>query len=123
MQVSNEIIKILDYLGEKFGVAIDWTASNVMPFVNQLMEKYISWEISTSTAWIVICSIFFLVCVLWTILDFSNDWSDGLCLIATMPIIAFTIIGIIIQIFDILRCINFPELQIFNYVKSLVESK
>lgn len=107
-------------MGAKFGVTIDWTSSNVMPFVNQLMEKYISWEISTSIAWIVIASIVLLLSIVFGILDLSNDWTDGCSFILIIPLV-FTIIMLIrIQIFDIIRCVEFPELQIFEYVKSLI---
>lgn len=30
--MSEEVIKILDALAEKFGLAIDWTSANVLPY-------------------------------------------------------------------------------------------
>lgn len=33
MQVSDQIIEVLNYLGEKLGVTIDWTSENVLPYV------------------------------------------------------------------------------------------
>ena len=48
MTVSSEIIEVLDYLGEKFGIAIDWTSNNVLPYLQALVDKFIKWEISTS---------------------------------------------------------------------------
>lgn len=54
MQISKEIIEVLDYIGNKFGLAIDWSSENVMPYIEQLCSKYISWEIATSIAWIAI---------------------------------------------------------------------
>lgn len=37
--MSEEIIKILDHIGSKFGVAIDWTDKNVMPYLQELADK------------------------------------------------------------------------------------
>lgn len=54
MTISSEIIKVLDYLGEKFGIAIDWTSKNVLPYLQALVDKFIKWEISTSIVWIVL---------------------------------------------------------------------
>lgn len=33
MEVSKQIIEVLDNLCEKFGVVIDWNAKNVLPYV------------------------------------------------------------------------------------------
>ena len=56
MTVSSEIIEVLDYLGEKFGIAIDWTSNNVLPYLQALVDKFIKWEISTSIVWIAIAA-------------------------------------------------------------------
>lgn len=43
--MSNEIIKVLDNLAERFGVAIDWTAQNVMPYLQDLYGRIIDYRI------------------------------------------------------------------------------
>lgn len=35
--MSNEVIKVLDHICDKFGIAIDWSSSNVMPYLQDLM--------------------------------------------------------------------------------------
>ena len=52
--MSEEIIKILDALAEKFGLAIDWTSANVIPYLQQLCGKYITYEIAISIVWMLI---------------------------------------------------------------------
>ena len=32
--MSQQIIEVLDYLFEKFGIAIDWTSENIMPYIH-----------------------------------------------------------------------------------------
>ena len=49
--MSEEIIKVLDALAEKFGVAVDWTSANVIPYLEQLCGKYVNYEIATSVIW------------------------------------------------------------------------
>lgn len=59
--MSEEIIKVLDNLAERFGVAVDWTSINVIPYLQELCSKYITYEIATSVTWLVIgilCLIF-----------------------------------------------------------------
>ena len=38
--MDNKVIEVLDYMGEKLGIAIDWTAENVMPQVTEFIERY-----------------------------------------------------------------------------------
>lgn len=119
MTISNEIINVLDFLGKKFGMAIDWTSSNVIPYVQQLMEKYISWEIATSTAWCIIGGILVIISVVLMICDRCFYW-DGLGVI--FGVVGCLVSGgiILAQIFDIIRCVHFPELQIVDYIQYLI---
>ena len=34
--MSDEVVKILDALADKFGIAINWTSANVIPYLQQL---------------------------------------------------------------------------------------
>ena len=59
--MSEEIIKVLDALAEKFGLAVDWTSANVIPYLEQLCGKYVNYEIVTSVIWLlfgIVCLIF-----------------------------------------------------------------
>lgn len=117
MQVSDQIIQVLDYIGKKLGLTIDWTSENVLPYVQTLCNKYINWEIATSIIWIVIG----IVYVVLSVILITKFWDDDFGGIFFMILgIGITIIGF--QIFDIIRCIYFPELQIFQYVQSLLKS-
>ena len=42
MQANEQIIDVLEYLCKKIGVTIDFTNKNILPYVNQLCEKYIN---------------------------------------------------------------------------------
>ena len=59
MTVSAQIIEVLDALCAKMGIVIDWTSENVIPYVTELAGKYITFEIATSIAWLVIS----IVCI------------------------------------------------------------
>ena len=43
--MSQEIISVLNYLGEQIGVAIDWTSENVWPQVVDILGRYRLMEI------------------------------------------------------------------------------
>lgn len=50
--MESEAIKLLDALGEKFGLAIDWTSENVYPYLQKLSGKYVRYELITSVLWL-----------------------------------------------------------------------
>lgn len=48
-ELSTEVIKILDDLAERFGIAIDWTSDNVMPYLTELFDRFITYKIVMHT--------------------------------------------------------------------------
>lgn len=43
--MNEETIKVFDYIGEKLGIAIDYTQENITPYLTDLWNRYISYEI------------------------------------------------------------------------------
>lgn len=125
VSVSNQIIQVIDALCEKFGVAIDWTSANVVPYLTTLMGKLIQWEIWSSVAYIVFAVIGFIVCVVvgkWCAKNF-DDWDVIAMLGLAVCIVGgfFAISALVTQIMDIIKCCTFPEMFIFEYVQGLIK--
>ena len=59
--MSQEIIKVLDNLAQKFGIAIDWTSQNILPYLQDLMSRYISLQNAYAVTWIVISAIILII--------------------------------------------------------------
>lgn len=119
MQLSDEIIKVLEYLCTKIGITIDWTSNNVLPYVQQLCEKYVKWEISTSTAWIAIMIVAVIITFIFSKVTDLDGFEDLVFWI--MVVVALIVIGV--QVFDIIECWAFPEKAIYGYVQSLLSNK
>lgn len=118
MQVSDQIIEVLNYLGEKLGLTIDWTSENVLPYVQTLCGKYINWEIATSVVWLVVG----IALIILAVISFKgarnpNINDEGLLYVFFAILLISGIIMIFFQIFDIIKCIYIPELQIYEYIK------
>lgn len=113
MQVSDEIIKLLEYLCEKIGVTIDWTSDNVLPYLQQLCEHYIKWEVGTSIGWIVMA---ILTVIAGLVFVKFTDW-DGIETFIFWLIVATAIVIIGVQVFDIIKCYTFPEKAIYDYIR------
>lgn len=122
MEFSKELITVLDYLGTKFGVAIDWTSSNVLPYLKELMGKYISWEVATSTFWICFAGIVCIISILLIILD-RVYWDECLPTVIGCALIFGCTLAIGSQIYDIITCKYFPEMQIMEYIQYLSNNK
>lgn len=124
MQVSDQIIEVLDYLCSKIGITIDWTASNVLPYVQTLLEKYIAWEIGSDIYWCIIgIGLIILGIIFYKItIKFKNKYEKTVDIDYEFIFIAFVIvlvIGIIMEmynIYDIIKCVTFPELKIYEYI-------
>lgn len=124
MQISEEIIKTLDYIGEKFGLAIDWTSSNVMPYFTELCNKIVKYEICTSIIWIVIFAVAITLCVTYIrkSVKWAEDKEDWYWLAIILLVVAIGCgIGIIVQIFDIVECSIFPEKYLAEYFMKLLK--
>lgn len=66
--MSTEIIKVLDDLSKRFGVAIDWTDKNVMPYLQDLYVRYIRYRMCGAVLWLVIGIILLVIsikCFVW----------------------------------------------------------
>lgn len=124
MQISNEIIEVLDYLCDKFGIAIDWTNQNIMPYLEQLFTKFIAWELSTSIAYIVIFAIVAVILTVVFIWSARTDvtLSEIVCVPIILGIIAL-IAGIGVQVFDIIECNVFPEKVLIDYIQTALNNQ
>ena len=123
MTVSAQIIEVLNTLGQKFGIAIDWTQENVFPYLQQLSEKYIAYERSTSIVWIVFMAVIFAIAASIAVLAWASDWpEDAAGGLTVLAVITFVIAACVClsEIFDLVACKNFPEKLIFRYVQSLL---
>lgn len=123
MTVSSEIIEVLDYLGEKLGIAIDWTSDNVLPYLQALVDKFIKWEISTSIVWIVIAA--FVIVAMIVLINLKgirkiNEETYGMLWIPIIALIIVSFIVICIQIFDIIECNIFPEKALYDFIKVML---
>lgn len=133
--MSDEIIKILDDLGQRFGIVIDWSSQNVMPYLQDLMSRYINYEVMTSVVWIVVALIVIIGLSIGIpainkhankVLeeDYYSDWDFGKWVVICIFIIIIGcfIICIICQVLDIVTCYTIPEKIIFEYLNSLLSN-
>lgn len=131
MTFSKEFIDICEYICSKFGIAIDWSSSNLLPKLEELLSKYITWEISTSIFWMILMLIIFIICLFVFQLaekriknsQYTDSEAKQAIVVAKYIVMCFigliTIAVIASQAYDIITCINFPEKIILEYLMSI----
>lgn len=131
--MSEEIIKVIDELGKRFGIVIDWSNQNIMPYLQELLKRFICYQNITACVWIII-SIAMTICG-GIMLKFLNKWrkSDGynsnsynddellavLGYTFSILIIALGIGLIIGNTLGIVKNICMPEMVVYEYIKNI----
>ena len=131
MTVSEQIIEVLNALCDKFGLAIDWTAANILPYLEVLCGKFVNYEIATSIATIALTFVIWLVflivtCVFWKRADFDSWELDFyqvaaiVGLVCTIIASVVLIVNLCIQTYDIITALTFPEKIILEEIQALL---
>lgn len=136
---------------EKFGIAVDWTASNIMPYVQQLAEKIVTYNIVSESLTVGISALLLIGCCVYacilyksykrchstekdTVLfmactDCRNNFYGceinvvGMILSAVAIVIAIVCSVLFgVYIEDLLKWIFIPELQLVDYIEDLVNN-
>ena len=130
--MDNKVIEVLDYLGEKFGIAVDWTSENVWPQVTEFMGRYATYEIVRAIVWIAICMMLIATAVIflkiiwksyrnkgfWYYNDFGMCWVIAGCVFA----LVFCIPGVFDNIFKIVEWTIVPEMKFVEVISGLLKS-
>lgn len=143
--MSEEIIKVLDDLSARFGVAIDWGSEKALPALRVLFVKFIRYKIVTHSIGIVISAILIAVCI-YLIAAMAKDYrlcrgsgkdtyfweydgyrsnadaslagiAAGVTVIITFPA---SIGACLYNIFNIIETVMLPELYTLEYLMNYV---
>ena len=133
--MSQEIIKVLDNLAQKFGIAIDRTNQHILPYLQDLMSRYISLQNAYAVTWIVISAIILIISFIimfksinkikkdskqikyYDVLEDSPSAFLGI-ICSSFFILIFSVV-ILCNIFGLLQNIFTPEITILNYLKTI----
>lgn len=129
---SSQIIEILDDLAKRFGIAIDWTQDNIIPYLNELIQKYLSYYFWVRVSLISLGFLFsflFIFIVSKKRKKIGEDW-DPDCnwdhtFIFVLGVVGYGLLGIMIVVLlcnipNLIACKVFPEKIILEYVQSLL---
>ena len=128
--MSEEIIKVLDELGKRFGIVIDWSNQNIIPYLQELLKRFICYRNITACVWIIL-SIAMTISgvVMFRSLnkwrksddydDYNYDMLAPLGYIFSVFIIALGIGLIIGNVFGIIKNVCMPEMVVYEYITNI----
>lgn len=148
--VSEQIIQVLDALCQKLGLVFDWTNQNIVPYLQQLTSKMVTYKLTLSYYYVIL-SVFFVALSIIAIVSFVKNFYlamtnpeavnaryklDGFgdyleyvpfswVRLAVMILGCITILisfdNISDNIIQIITCYTFPEKVILDQVKELMQ--
>ena len=141
--MSEEIIKVLDYLGEQLGIAIDWTSENIWPQVMDILGRYRLLEIISTCMWIFAETVFVVVSLIaivkclkasarirktkednfWWYRGYSSTWMSGAGAIITILSAVFggsSLFMLPMDVGKLLKWIIVPEILYLEMLQGLM---
>ena len=141
--MSQEIINVLNYLGEQLGIAIDWSSENIWPQVMDILGRYRLLEIVYSCLWIVIQSTFIVYALVvfvkcfkasdkirttkqdnfWWYSGYTSNWLSGAgaVLVITAIISGVTSLCMLpMEVGDLLKWLIIPEVKYLEMLKGFI---
>ena len=134
MNVSEQIINVLDNLCQKFGMAVDWTSANVIPYLTELCLRICKYEIATSIFWVIISAIMIIGSIAyfkhsgkkpidWDYYDVTLEQLNAIFSAILLGVMILTSFAMIVtQALDIIEAICIPELTIIEKIQTLTTS-
>lgn len=125
IKISEEIIKVLDNLAAKFGIVIDWSSQNIVPYLQEVVGRCVNYKMYTAIMWIVVMIVMIIIdCLIFKI--FWNNYKrdkcfktkDNLeCASIVCGFVMFLLFSMIIfNVNTIIACVTFPEKIILDYL-------
>jgi hypothetical protein len=123
--MGDEIIKVLDALGDKLGIAIDWTSENILPQLETVCGKAVQYELWTSVFWIAFGGLMLMASIILFALGTRICQEKGIlwefdievvCFAFGAVLLLFAVPVIGVQIVDIITCNVFPEKVLYDFI-------
>ena len=143
--MSEEIIKVFDYLGEKFGIVIDWTQESILPYLKELLGRIVEYNIAMNIVGMIFGLLGIIGGIVWVkfffkqrknfcetgkdnYIYFNGEYGgemtfQGIIFSIVLSVLSFTSALIFIEnIVDTIGWIFIPEIKLIEYLKILLST-
>lgn len=131
--MSNEIITVIDHLCDKLGIAVDWTADNAMPMIQQLIRKYARYLLVNNIAWLCVWVVLFAICTAVVVVITRSavkdaDWDDEPYYLLTLLWILCAVLALLFLVFavvcmsQLIKAATIPEIYAAQELLSMLSN-
>ena len=139
--MDKELCNVIDKIAEKIGVVVDWTSENVLPFIQDIMQRYRTMSIVKNVITMIVCTIIITICVIVVTKmikgivnglknEVSSIWFDAdydelskLSLVTSVIIIIPLLVSVIVlcvAAVDLIGWLYVPEVKLLGILKGLM---
>ena len=125
MNFSEQLIYLIDEFAKRIGIVIDWTNDNVVPYLQDLVGRYIAYEITMNGIGIglgVIVAIASIIFGLFSIKKYREDEYDDFALYFFLVALFGAFMAVVIiapNLIGLLKLINIPEFYIYKQLMNV----
>jgi hypothetical protein len=134
METNNQVVEVLKYIGEQFGIAADWTADNIMPYIQDLIIRIAQYEFFSSMVLAIVGFLIAIVLFIFLIKLISNGqkmydeydeftcigiWTLGFFFLVGAPLAFGLACG---ELNDVMQAKFLPEVTALEYVQGFTQT-
>ena len=118
LETAEALLKVIEFLGEKFGIAIDSTNKNLVPYLQELGGNIVAYVRAISCMWLIVGILLIIGGIVLVIVGCKMNW-EVFHWIGMICAVAAGVVFIIYYTDKIITCDTFPEKVIYDYIDSI----
>ena len=122
LETTQAFIKVIDYLSEKFGVAVDTTSKDLIPYLQTLGDKIVAYEKSISIMWIILGAVLVIFGLVVFFIGCAKNW-DCMHWVMLIGCVGIGVWIIIANMYTYIGCNTFEEKIILDYITNIMNSQ
>ena len=125
--VADNVIEVLEYAFNKLGIAFEWTADTIVPYMNEAVSKYAAWKCGVNIFGACIGVVLLVGGIVLTVVVSrymtNHTLSDRYAwYYLSIPMIISGLVIIIVCVCMYVKIYNFPELAFAEWVSGLMRT-
>ena len=133
---NSEVTMVLNALAQKFGVTVNWNSETLIPYMQQLCDKCVKYELTKNIKFLMF-GIILIIAGLWVIKmlmkDIANDPDEEILpaevwgLLAVFALISSVLGAVLVGcgLLNVVTCLTFPEkvtIKELQYIYSEIQN-
>lgn len=121
VSMTKEFIEVVDYVCEKFGIVVDWSNGELVPYLQSLVDKIVNYKSGIAWLWITVAIVTLILGIVCFIYDNHNG--DGGWAFLGALLVTGAIVIAIVNVYTLITCNTFPEKVVFDYLETVMKNK